>query len=274
MSHYSVAVFTKPGGKSVEELLAPYDENLETKPYIYKTKEDIIKMLRDNAKSLRENIAKYEAGELVNGEKIRPYWLSGDEMSEYYKNILHNDETKTDEELYAEYRKDEEDTDFDADGNELSTYNPDSKWDWYSEGGRWSGMLRLKGRNERADEALVKDIDFSPDKEEYEEAKRFWEVAVENKPLKEDEEKPFLFYKKEYYTERYKDADDYAANRSRFSTYALVTPEGEWFEPGKMGWWGISSSTPDSEKEFEKFFDEYITKADPEWTLTIVDCHI
>lgn len=41
-----------------------------------------------------------------------------------------------------------------------------------------------------------------------------------------------------------------------------------------MGWWGISSSTPDSEKDFEKFFDEYLAKANPEWTLTIVDCHI
>lgn len=270
MSHYSVAVFTKPNGKDVDTLLAPYDENLETKPYIYKTKEDIIKMLRDNAKTLRENIAKYEAGEL---KKPRAYWLSGEEMLEHYKNILDNDK-KTDEEIYEIYRKDNEDIAFDVNGNELSTYNPDSKWDWYSVGGRWGGMLRIKGRKERVDEALVKDIDFSPNKKEYKEAKRFWEVVVEKKPLKEDEEKPFTLYNEDYYKERYKDADEYATNQARFSTYALVTPEGEWYEPGKMGWWGISNTTPDSEKDFEKFFDEYLAKANPEWTLTIVDCHI
>ena len=129
MSHFSVAVFTKPGGKSVEELLAPYDENIEVKPYIYKTKEDIIKSIRDDAKRLRENIVKHEMGKLVDGEKVRPYWRSGDEMSEYYKIILHNDETKTDEELYEIYHEDNQDLSFDENGNELSTYNPKSKWD-------------------------------------------------------------------------------------------------------------------------------------------------
>ena len=32
----------------------------------------------------------------------------------------------------------------DKDGNIISTYNPDSKWDWYEIGGRWSGMLLIK----------------------------------------------------------------------------------------------------------------------------------
>ena len=27
---------------------------------------------------------------------------------------------------------------------ECSTYNPDSKWDWYVEGGRWSSLLKLR----------------------------------------------------------------------------------------------------------------------------------
>ena len=274
MSHFSVAVFTKPGGKSVEELLAPYDENIEVKPYIYKTKEDIIKSIRDDAKRLRENIVKHEMGKLVDGEKVRPYWRSGDEMSEYYKIILHNDETKTDEELYEIYHEDNQDLSFDENGNELSTYNPKSKWDWYSIGGRWDQMLRLKGKDTRVNEALVKDIDFSPNKEKYEEAKRFWEIVVEKKPLKDGEEKPYTIYKEDYFIDRYKDADNFATSQSRFSTYALVTPKGEWFEPGKMGWWGMSSATSDSEKEFKQFFDKYIAEANPKWTLTIVDCHI
>ena len=35
-----------------------------------------------------------------------------------------------------------------GDNGELySTYNPNSKWDWYQVGGRWSGMLKTKNEN-------------------------------------------------------------------------------------------------------------------------------
>lgn len=37
--------------------------------------------------------------------------------------------------------------------------NPNSKWDWWVEGGRWSGRLLLKNGS-RADSALAQDIDF------------------------------------------------------------------------------------------------------------------
>lgn len=36
----------------------------------------------------------------------------------------------------------------DEDGNLLSTYNPNSKWDWYTEGGRFSGSLITKNGRE------------------------------------------------------------------------------------------------------------------------------
>lgn len=29
-------------------------------------------------------------------------------------------------------------------GNELSTYNPNSKWDWYEIGGRWKDILLVR----------------------------------------------------------------------------------------------------------------------------------
>lgn len=41
MSHFSVAVFTD-GKKSVEELLAPYDENIEVTPYVELTRQQMI----------------------------------------------------------------------------------------------------------------------------------------------------------------------------------------------------------------------------------------
>lgn len=47
----------------------------------------------------------------------------------------------------------------------VSTYNPDSKWDWYSIGGRWGGFLPLKELDSEGDhlttnEALVGEIDW------------------------------------------------------------------------------------------------------------------
>lgn len=42
-----------------------------------------------------------------------------------------------------------------------------------------------------------------------------------------------------------------------------------------MGWWGISNATPEQETEFEKNYEEkFIKTSNPEWKLTIVDCHI
>ena len=40
MSHYAVLVITEDG--DYEKALAPFDENLQVEPYIYKTKEEII----------------------------------------------------------------------------------------------------------------------------------------------------------------------------------------------------------------------------------------
>ena len=40
MSHYSVAVFSKENGYDVDELLAPYDENIVVDRYVFYTKDE------------------------------------------------------------------------------------------------------------------------------------------------------------------------------------------------------------------------------------------
>lgn len=217
MSHYSVAVFTHSKSPSLEELLEPYDENIEVEPYISHSK---------------------DSPDYLENKK---FW---------------------DKEM------------IDDDGNLLSTYNPDSKWDWYMVGGRFSNHIKLKN-GKYADSAKVKDIDFSSDSEVYNKALRFWEIAVEDAPLMDGEEKPFIFYKKEYYLERYKDKEDYAKKLSSWTTYAVLTPDGIWHEPGQMGWWGISTASSNDEIDWdENYYERFIKAADPEWELTIVDCHI
>ena len=121
MSHFIVGVIHKPE-QDIEELLAPYDEGLEVESYVYRTKSEIIKA----------------AKEIVNNYNEDPDWYNNDK---YRKNWIKKYlDAKTEEELYeAEISPDT--YEYDEDGNELTTYNPDAKWDWWVVGGRWSDTL-------------------------------------------------------------------------------------------------------------------------------------
>lgn len=179
MSHFSVAVFTD-GKKSVEELLAPYDENIEVTPYVKLTRQQMIEKALERKKD-------YE-------QRAR----SGKEITDWMKEYIN---ANTDEELYqCEF---DSDCSYDENGNQLSTYNPDSKWDYWIVGGRWNGKLKaINGehgegglftpnprKNGKYDIAKVADIDFSPNQDAYDTAIRWWEVVVEGAPLKENEDK-------------------------------------------------------------------------------------
>ena len=165
-----------------------------------------------------------------------------------------------------------DDSQTDADGNIYSTYNPDSQWDWWSEGGRWGGMLKLHG--ESVDSGRVGDLEFPFDKETYEHCLRFWDVAIDHKPAKPGENYT-TFYKEEYYREMYGDRETYARHQAQFSTYAVITPDGQWHSKGKMGWWGCSSETGEEARDWEDHYKErFLDSADPDWYVTIVDCHI
>ena len=78
MSHFSVAVFTD-GKKSVEELLAPYDENIEVTPYVELTRQQMIEKALERKKD-------YEQRD-----------RSGKEITDWMKEYIN---ANTDEELY------------------------------------------------------------------------------------------------------------------------------------------------------------------------------
>lgn len=169
--------------------------------------------------------------------------------------------------------------------------NPNAKWDWWQIGGRWKGFLKASGgekgeislvypiEDERGKyaQARVGDIDFEPDQENYNKNLRWWEVVVENSPLRpgESEKDFFSAYKKEFYINRYKTKETYAKIQSSVVTYAVIMPDGKWYQKGDMGWFGLSSETEEESYDWDMHFKEnFIDKADPDWILTIVDCHI
>lgn len=96
MSHFTVAVITDSIEK-LENMLKPYDENIEVEPYIYKTKEEIIK----EAKELQERFlkeVKEQGGTYTNDEWKRKY-IEAKNDEELYKCNVYDDEK------YDEQRK-------------------------------------------------------------------------------------------------------------------------------------------------------------------------
>lgn len=130
MSHFIGLVF----GSNVEENLSQYDENIEVEAYIKYTKQQAI----DKAKE-----------DIANGH----YWSTSSMSKEKIKTI------NTDEEYY-QYALEAWGYKTDENGNLLTTYNPNSKWDWWAIGGRWSGYLPTRhGRN--FDNCVVGGVDWS-----------------------------------------------------------------------------------------------------------------
>lgn len=214
-------------------------------------------------------------------EMLDPYW-EGMEMEPYIKYTREQaiqlvrswkgHENMSDDEAYKYIASDYE---IDDNGNLLTTYNPQSKWDWYEIGGRWHDFLPLKNGN-HANSARLCDIDFSPSKEDYEKAIRFWDVYVDGAPCDEEEAKThWSLYNADYYRDTYGTREVYAEAMSNFATFAVVTPDGDWHEKAQMGWFGLSDATARDELEWPRhYFDRFIKGNDPDMFMTIVDCHI
>lgn len=135
MSHFIGLVF----GNDVDELLEKYSENLEMEPYVIYTKDEAINEIRER--------------------RIKQYELALSEKPKYENEDPNvNSRLQTINEIiekgmYISYEDAWEMAkswgyEIDEDENLLSTYNPNSKWDWYSEGGRWDGYLPVLNRDE------------------------------------------------------------------------------------------------------------------------------
>lgn len=203
-------------------------------------------------------------------KSVDPYIIYS--RDEAIKRAREMDFKGTDDEAYAMMIDGRE---TDADGNIYSTYNPDSKWDWYEIGGRFKGHLKIKDAGCRADEARIKNVDFGIDQKVYDDALDFWDVVVD-KTKKPTEGRDYMtIFKIEYFKKYYKDRETYARIMASFSTYAVITPDGEWHSAGEMGWFGCSSETPEEMADwYNNYMDRYIKSADPDDIITIVDLHI
>jgi len=267
MSHFTVLVINTKGEDNVEEMLEPFYEG--------------------------NDVPEYVADEVTDKdwERFRDFYIKKDKENS----------TMSNEKLYEKYgddwnsncwRKDENDV-----WKEYSTYNPDSKWDWWVIGGRWRGMLRLKKGKTGivgesgvfdnppmyeggVDQAKFGDIDWdlmNSNPDDFEKYSRQWELIVEGDEPKNDDEKKavdYNYYKPEYYTKKYGNKETYIKAMMLFSTYAVLK-DGKWFEPGEMGWWGVSHASKEDKLDFElNFYTKFLKDLPEDALLTVVDCHI
>lgn len=163
-------------------------------------------------------------------------------------------------------------------GKRKTTYNPKARWDWYVVGGRWSGSIT--------------DTDPIKNPRNYQPC---WLCAGTGK--RDDGVGKAMRAQDPNYTcngcsgsgRQLRPNDQWTiparanqilakdlAERIRAGTnkpmFAALTPDGEWVESGKMGWWGIVSD----EKAAEEWKQLFLATLDryPEALGVIVDVHI
>lgn len=65
---------------------------------------------------------------------------------------------------------------------------------------------------------------------------------------------------------------DYLITFNPIKTFAVLDEAG-WHEAGKMGWFGMSSDTPDSYLKQAQEFPAWLRATPPDASLVVLDCH-
>ena len=143
MTHFTVGILV-PEDKLpdihsfISNQMKPYDESTRVAPYVsYSIDKAKAEIERDIAR-LERIVERRDPG--YNLDKCQE--------------ILAKLRVTTPEERYREYAEYHEH--FNAKGEPLSTYNPDSKWDWWVIGGRWDGWIT--GKEDTGREAVEHNI--------------------------------------------------------------------------------------------------------------------
>lgn len=212
-----------------EELMDVYSEHRQVAPYIHLKKEEIM-------------------NEAFMKERTSLYKEAGGDPEKFYS-------------LYVE------DELLDREGNVLSTYNPNSRWDYYTvqEETTVGEILEGSSVNEELCRATYKAL-ADGDVTDYERITGYPAVAgLFGRPTGEEFKKLYGNSEEEYLA--------YCKAHS-FMTYCVLTPSG-WEEPGKVGWFGMSSASREAEKEWQdNYADRFLKPYNPDETVYIIDCHI
>jgi hypothetical protein len=287
MSHFTVTVVTKekPNRKTIEDALAPFHEFGCT---------GIDDQYVQDIDVFDEHLKYYER-EIKNYESFADYIEQN-----YGMEVVQGDESPdtAGRHKYGWYRVKDGDV-----VEVVSRTNPNSKWDWWEIGGRWTNFYLLKDGS-YADCARKSDIDVEQMRNDAgDDAGRRWdkvhEVVGEHmasytkwsdllQTYRNRIEKAREVYASQPAVEALEASviedkyfinldvfavtrEDFVENarRNALRTFAFLC-DGEWKEEGMMGWFAIvSNENVNWQQDFAKLFDNI----PDDHYVTVVDCH-
>lgn len=249
MSHFTITVALPaevPADKAalqeaLETALAPFDENIEMDRYVSYTKEQLIVKAKENRENYKNGLyAQYltdPAGYVAKCHNASHL--------EYISKAFPDKLTWDDERLYVEELKYYDSEDIGSEGEVYSTYNPQSKWDWWVVGGRWGGTWRFK----------------SPVDYDY--------LSTDSSSFGMAEEAGKLLA-----TDCGRIGD--LAPEHIAPSFGYIALDGEWVEQGSMGWWGVSTAdeSETGRARWKRQYFNWIASLPKDAWIISVDCHI
>jgi hypothetical protein len=160
-----------------------------------------------------------------------------------------------------------------------------SRWDWYVIGGRWDGAMF--GQKPFEIEVACDICNGT--------GKRDVESLAQTQGWGEKEKQRWLEFTNgcngcmgeglvKEYPNQYQDVPDRNAGKmsdtvEEFIPFAFVTPDGEWHETARMGWWGVTLKEDEfgnQEKEEEEWKNEWdnAKKNFADHIVFSLDCHV
>lgn len=235
MTHFVLLVT----GENIDEQMAPFDEALEVEPHINMTKEEVEKEFQ----SYKARIEKYGAKtaferKTLTLDHVTPLWWMQGQGEE-----------------------------LDQEGNSLTTYNHNARWDWWEVGGRWAGSLILKNKK-LCNSAKVEDIDWKVmDAEVAKKQDKFWDQVHQSDTYET------IRKLGRCETDVFKDKESFVKQTGLWAPRAHLH-EGVWTDI--KGRTPMTSSREDAEARLKyiKTFREFLNNLPAGTTVTIVDCHI
>lgn len=141
----------------------------------------------------------------------------------------------------------------------------------------WKKAFTVHGHGETFEETRdrICGVDSAYDASKLDEARKaFWHQPIVNgyaKILKEKDEHCWddpirqFGFDEEVYVQKMRN--------TALTTFAILK-DGEWFENGEMGWWGVTHDEKMSDADWRAHFARLYDELPGDTMLTIVDCHI
>lgn len=228
---------TKALADYLDGALAKFDEGREVEPYISETREHQLADEREKHADAAENLRRYRAGEKpydrpANDAHIRYITTEAPELAKLDDDALWDHIVKTS--TWQER---------DENGAIWSTYNPDSRWDWWVIGGRWGGVYR--DRQGETVEAFLASL------------RKTKEGLAAGENLNPHKGEPHAV----------------GGVLPWYFPHDILTTDQTWHRIGRTGWWGMRGDDM-AEAEWVDHAIEALEKEDPAAVVYYLDLHI